>query len=165
MAPLGNAPLKSTPNIASLELERLGELQHELSGGRRKTNDATTAGITSVLRWLEEDLSELNDSLSADTGLLVVIGGPEIGARFSVDRDLTTIGRDPESDILLDEITISRRHAVIHRYGNQFTLRDLGSRNSTLVHQKIITTETPIHSKDEIQFGVFRMLFMQGSSQ
>jgi FHA domain len=123
----------------------------------------TTANITAVMRQLDEDLSELSESLSIDNGLLVVTNGPTIGTRFAIDYGLVTIGRDQESDVLLDNPTVSRRHAVIHRYRNEFKVRDVGSRNDTFLNQKKITEESPLVSNDELQVGVFRMLFVQGA--
>ena len=154
--------LQSTAEHEILTLERLKELDYKLSGRSSAGSATTTAGISALTRDIEEALSKLSDSLSDNAGLLVVTSGPGLGARFSVDRDLTTIGRDPDSDVFLDDPTVSRRHAVIHRYGNRFTARDAGSRNNTFVHQKRISHESPLASYDELQCGAFRMLFIQG---
>jgi hypothetical protein len=142
--------------------ERLGDAGHQPADPRRRDGDATTADITTVMRLLEADVLRLRDSLPADEGLLVIVSGPLAGTRFSLTHELTTIGRDPDSDVFLDEPTISRRHAVIHRYGTEFTIRDLGSRNQTLVHQRRIAEETTLLPFEQIQVGVFRMLFVQG---
>jgi hypothetical protein len=149
---------------SGLNLEDLSQLALELSESSSRATGDTTAGITAITRRLEKDLSRLGDSLSADTGLLVVTSGPTIGTRFAVEHDLVTIGRDPNSDVFLDNPTVSRRHAVIHRYGTNFTVRDLGSRNSSFLHQQQLADETPLNSYDELQIGVFRMLFVQGAS-
>ncbi|HUC26568.1 MAG TPA: FHA domain-containing protein [Streptosporangiaceae bacterium] len=154
--------MESNAEDDSFTLIQLKELDYRLSGKSSGTSDITTAGITTITRDIEESLSRLRDSLTDDTGLLVVTSGPGAGAKFSIDRDLTTIGRAPDSDVFLDDPTVSRRHAVIHRYGNRFTARDAGSRNSTFVHQKRISKETPLGSYDELQCGAFRMLFIQG---
>ena len=124
----------------------------------------TTASIRTVRRRLKVDLAGLRNSLPSGSGLLIVISGPTTGTRFAVADDLVTIGRDPESDIRLDDPTISRRHAVIHRYGSEFTVRDVGSRNGTFLHQKEVVEESPLPSNEELQVGVFRMLFVHGIS-
>ena len=132
-----------------------------ISGARGET----TAGITAIIRRLRVDISEARESLPPDTGLLIVTNGAIMGSRFVLEDDLTTIGRDAESDIVLPDDTVSRRHAVIHRYGTRFTVRDAGSRNGTFLHQKQITEELPLPSGEEMQVGVFRMLFVQGDAE
>ena len=146
----------------SIRLEQLKELGSKLSGRTSGGAQTTTAGINAITRDIEEALSRLRDSLPDNAGLLVVTSGPELGARFAVDRDLTIIGRDSDSDVFLDDSTVSRRHAVIHRHDNRFTARDVGSRNGTFVHQMRISRETALASYDELQCGAFRMLFIQG---
>ncbi len=64
--------------------------------------------------------------------------GPNAGSRFLLDSDLTTAGRHPESDIFLDDVTVSRRHAEFYRRGGQFTARDVGSLNGTYVNRERI---------------------------
>src|SRR5271155_4695988 len=67
------------------------------------------------------------DPLPAGTALLVVRRGPNAGSRFLLDSDLTLVGRHPASDIFLDDVTVSRRHAEFYRSGNRFTVREVGS--------------------------------------
>src|SRR6516225_1988263 len=74
-------------------------------------------------------------SLPPGTALLVVRRGPNAGARFLLDHDVTTSGRHPDSDIFLDDVTVSRRHAEFHRGGAGFTVRDVGSLNGTYVNR------------------------------
>jgi pSer/pThr/pTyr-binding forkhead associated (FHA) protein len=113
--------------------------------------------------------AELNDEPYADpavlealppnTALLVVHRGPNAGSRFLLDSDLTTAGRHPDSDIFLDDVTVSRRHAEFYRMGNRFTVRDVGSLNGTYVNRDRIE-ETELFSGDEVQVGKFRLVFM-----
>src|SRR5215467_11470698 len=72
-------------------------------------------------------------ALPLGSALLVVKRGPNAGSRFLLDSDLTTAGRHPESDIFLDDVTVSRRHAEFYRHPRGFTVRDVGSLNGTYV--------------------------------
>ena len=83
------------------------------------------------------------EGLPGDSALLVVKRGPNAGSRFLLDKDLTTAGRHPESDIFLDDVTVSRRHAEFHREGNRFTVRDVGSLNGTYLNRERIEDAPP----------------------
>ncbi|MGI5489222.1 FHA domain-containing protein [Microtetraspora malaysiensis] len=98
------------------------------------------------------------EQLPPGTALLVVMRGPNAGSRFLLDSDLTTAGRHPESDIFLDDVTVSRRHAEFYRRGGQFTVRDVGSLNGTYVNRERIE-EFPLAGGDEVQIGKFRLVF------
>ena len=69
--------------------------------------------------------------------------GPNAGSRFLLDSDLTTAGRHPDSDIFLDDVTVSRRHAEFYRRGDRFTVRDVGSLNGTYVNRERIEEAPP----------------------
>ncbi|GII82487.1 hypothetical protein Ssi03_04770 [Sphaerisporangium siamense] len=99
------------------------------------------------------------DQLPPGTALLVVMRGPNAGSRFLLDSDLTTAGRHPESDIFLDDVTVSRRHAEFYRRGDYFTARDVGSLNGTYVNRERIE-EHPLTGGDEVQIGKFRLVFL-----
>jgi hypothetical protein len=101
------------------------------------------------------------DVLPAGTALLVVRRGPNAGSRFLLDSDLTLVGRHPDSDIFLDDVTVSRRHAEFYRSGNRFTVRDVGSLNGTYVNRERIE-ETDLTGGDEVQVGKFRLVFLLG---
>jgi hypothetical protein len=101
------------------------------------------------------------DSLPAGTALLVVQRGPNAGSRFLLDSDLTLVGRHVDSDIFLDDVTVSRRHAEFYRSGNRFTVRDVGSRNGTYVNRERIE-EMDLTGGDEVQVGKFRLVFLLG---
>ncbi|MCC5580090.1 FHA domain-containing protein [Microtetraspora sp. AC03309] len=98
------------------------------------------------------------EQLPPGTALLVVMRGPNAGSRFLLDSDLTTAGRHPESDIFLDDVTVSRRHAEFYRRGGHFTVRDVGSLNGTYVNRERIE-EFPLAGGDEVQIGKFRLVF------
>ena len=102
------------------------------------------------------------DTLPPGTALLVVLRGPNAGSRFLLDNDFTSAGRHPDSDIFLDDVTVSRRHAEFYRHGDRFTVRDVGSLNGTYVNRERIE-EAELFGGDEVQIGKFRLLFMTRS--
>ena len=101
------------------------------------------------------------DGLPADTALLVVKRGPNAGSRFLLDQPVTTAGRHPQSDIFLDDVTVSRRHVEFRREGADFTVHDVGSLNGTYLNREIVETAT-LASGDEVQIGKFRLVFLVG---
>jgi pSer/pThr/pTyr-binding forkhead associated (FHA) protein len=101
------------------------------------------------------------DALRQGTALLVVLRGPNTGARFLLDSDEVNSGRHPDSDIFLDDVTVSRKHATFHREGDQFVVRDVGSLNGTYVNRKRIDQAT-LATGDEVQIGKFRLVFYAG---
>ena len=104
------------------------------------------------------------DSLPPGTALLVVLRGPNAGSRFLLDSDFTSAGRHPDSDIFLDDVTVSRRHAEFYRHGDRFTVRDVGSLNGTYVNRERIE-EAELFGGDEVQIGKFRLVFMTRSRE
>jgi len=98
------------------------------------------------------------DALPAGSALLVVQRGPNAGARFLLDAERTTAGRHPGSDIFLDDVTVSRKHAEFVRRQDQFVVRDVGSLNGTYVLRDRID-EAVLRDGDEVQIGKFRMVF------
>src|SRR5215469_10808698 len=104
------------------------------------------------------------DSLPPGTALLVVQRGPNAGSRFLLDDDFTSTGRHPDSDIFLDDVTVSRRHAEFYRTGDRFTVRDVGSLNGTYVNRERIE-EAELFGGDEVQIGKFRLLFLTRSPE
>ena len=101
------------------------------------------------------------DTLPPNTALLVVRRGPNEGSRFLLDSDLTEVGRRPDSDIFLDDVTVSRRHAEFYRHAGRFAVRDVGSLNGTYVNRERIE-EVALNGGDEVQIGKFRLVFLQG---
>ena len=98
------------------------------------------------------------DALTRGTALLVVRRGPNAGARFLLDADITTAGRHPDSDIFLDDVTVSRRHAEFLRTAEGFAVRDVGSLNGTYVNRSGSTARPLLRTGDEVQIGKFRFL-------
>ena len=101
------------------------------------------------------------DSLPAGSALLVVKRGPNAGSRFLLDRDTTSAGRHPDSDIFLDDVTVSRRHAEFRREGGEFVVIDVGSLNGTYVNREPVD-QAVLANGDEVQIGKFRLVFLTG---
>ena len=98
------------------------------------------------------------DALRTGTALLVVLRGPNTGARFLLDDDEVMSGRHPDSDIFLDDVTVSRKHAVFRRTESGFVVRDVGSLNGTYVNRELVD-EATLSTGDEVQIGKFRLVF------
>ncbi len=100
-------------------------------------------------------VGELGDG----SALLLVQKGPNAGARYLLNSDLVTAGRNPESDIFLDDVTVSRKHAEFHRAGKAFSVVDSGSLNGTYVNGEL-AERTDLVNGDSVQIGKYRLLFM-----
>ncbi|MFL6071043.1 MAG: FHA domain-containing protein [Actinomycetes bacterium] len=123
------------------------------------TESSEPAESTEANEPAEASDAAVIERLQSGTALLVVRRGPASGARFLLDADVTTAGRHPDSDIFLDDITVSRNHAQFTREGQTFHLRDLGSLNGTYVNRSRID-EAALVSGDEVQIGKYRLLFL-----
>ena len=101
------------------------------------------------------------DALPSGSAMLVVQKGPSAGSRFLLDQDEVTAGRHNDSEIFLDDVTVSRRHAEFHRTGETFTVSDVGSLNGTYVNRDRIDT-VQLTDSDEVQIGKYRLVFFSG---
>ena len=110
---------------------------------------------------LEEEVHISPEELEGGRGVLIVRRGPNAGSKFFLDTDETQVGRHPEADIFLDDITVSRRHAEIHRVNGGFRLQDVGSLNGTYVNRERVEG-AELRSGDEIQIGKFKLVFLSG---
>jgi pSer/pThr/pTyr-binding forkhead associated (FHA) protein len=109
---------------------------------------------------ISEDIRQAVAALPPGAALLLVTHGPNAGSRFLLDQAVTTAGRHPESDIFLDDVTVSRRHAELVRGDDgRFRVVDVGSLNGTYLNRQRID-EGPLTSGDEVQIGKFRLLFL-----
>jgi pSer/pThr/pTyr-binding forkhead associated (FHA) protein len=97
-------------------------------------------------------------ALRPGTALLIVQRGPNAGARFLLDDDEVTAGRHPDSDIFLDDVTVSRKHATFVRRDDGYLVRDSGSLNGTYVNRERID-EAVLSTGDEVQVGKFRLVY------
>jgi FHA domain/zinc-ribbon domain len=110
----------------------------------------------------EDELTVTIDELAEGMGMLVVKRGPNAGSKFLLDTDVTRAGRHPDSDIFLDDITVSRRHAEVVRTGEGYRVRDVGSLNGTYLNRERID-EAPLGNGDELQIGKFKLVFFAGA--
>jgi pSer/pThr/pTyr-binding forkhead associated (FHA) protein len=109
-----------------------------------------------------EEAAGAVDALPPGSALLVVKRGPNAGSRFLLDQDVTTAGRHPDSDIFLDDVTVSRRHAEFRREGGGFVVHDVGSLNGTYVNRQRIDVAA-LAGGDAVQIGKFRLLYLAGA--
>ncbi len=98
------------------------------------------------------------DALPVGSALLVVQRGPGAGSRYLLDTDLSTVGRHPESDIFLDDITVSRRHVEFRRGDEGFRVHDVGSLNGTYLNGDRVD-DAELQNGDEVRIGKFRLIF------
>ena len=92
---------------------------------------------------------------------LVIASGPDAGDRIELEKEITTVGRHEDSDLLLDDVSVSRHHAIFTRtVSGRVTLRDLNSLNGTYVNGARVE-ETTLHSADEVQIGKFKLVFWE----
>ncbi|MFE1593372.1 FHA domain-containing protein [Nocardia sp. NPDC058705] len=135
----------------------------------------TAAETTSVFR--ADFLNEVDASRSAEpageqpvqgveglpvgAALLVVKRGPNAGSRFLLDQPTTSAGRHPDSDIFLDDVTVSRRHAEFRQDDDSFQVVDVGSLNGTYVNREPVDS-SELQNGDEVQIGKFRLVFLTG---
>jgi pSer/pThr/pTyr-binding forkhead associated (FHA) protein len=102
--------------------------------------------------------------LPRGVGLLVVRRGSDEGARFPLEKQETTVGRHPDSDVFLDDITVSRKHAVFVTEGHVTSVGDAGSLNGTYVNRARID-EATLASGDEVQIGKFKLVYLRGGAE
>ena len=101
------------------------------------------------------------DEIAAEGPALVVrSGGGRAGEHFSPQGERTTIGRSPDNDVFLDDVTVSRKHAVLVQSDGEFEIEDLGSLNGTFVNRRRIDAVTRLQSGDEVQIGKYRLSFI-----
>lgn len=141
--------------------------------GADETSDEVTVETTSVFR--ADFLNDLDarssgagetavsgvEGLPLGSALLVVKRGPNAGSRFLLDQPTTSAGRHPDSDIFLDDVTVSRRHAEFRLDSGEFQVVDVGSLNGTYVNREPVDSAT-LANGDEVQIGKFRLVFLTG---
>ena len=142
------------------------------SGGDRGVETTSTISLSALEGALDAEGQPAPEPVAEDHGpleglppgsaLLVVKRGPNAGSRFLLDADVTTAGRHPESDIFLDDVTVSRRHAEFVREGDGFLVRDVGSLNGTYLNRGRIDAAA-LAGGDEVQIGKYRLVFLTGA--
>jgi pSer/pThr/pTyr-binding forkhead associated (FHA) protein len=140
-----------------------GAVLERLAGADPSVTTITLAPVEAAGEVGEEEVTVSVDDYPAGVGLLVVKRGPNAGSRFALSDGTTTIGRHPDSDIFLDDVTVSRRHAEVAHIGGSFTVKDVGSLNGTYLDRERIES-ADLHSGDELQIGKFRLVFLHEHS-
>ena len=122
--------------------------------------EETTLGITPIEIEGEgaDEFPFPEDELEPGQALLLVKHGPNAGSTFLIENEVTSAGRSPQSDVFLDDITVSRKHAEIRRQGDGFYIHDLGSLNGSYVNRERVDV-TKLAAGDEVQIGKFRLVF------
>lgn len=122
----------------------------------------TTRTIPAVVDDTTGDLNPVDEAavhaLPQGSALLIVQRGPNAGSRFLLDHDVTTAGRHVDSDIFLDDISVSRRHVQFLRTPEGVRVKDLGSLNGTYVNRELVD-EALLQPEDEVQVGKFRLVY------
>jgi len=124
--------------------------------------DDTTAAIPIVAPVGSSDEQDHQDDRQAfdeGTGILIVDDGPKGGSRYALDLELVTAGRHPESDIFLDDVTVSRRHVEIAHRDGVYVVSDVGSLNGTYINKQLIDSAELVDG-DELQIGRFKLMFV-----
>lgn len=125
-----------------------------------KTSTISVRGIEVDTEEMSTDDVAAVEGLPEGSALLLVQRGPGAGARFLLDRETVTVGRHPDSDIFLDDITVSRRHATFTRVDAGFQVSDLGSLNGTYVNRDRIDGDIALSNGDEVQIGKYRLIYV-----
>ena len=155
-------------DIPADEPEVQGESPESTSvplGNETRANDTTLtfgndfgAALAALEGTVSPEEQEAIAALPSGSALLVVRRGPNAGARFLLDADVTVAGRHPDADIFLDDVTVSRRHAQFVRTARGFEVKDLGSLNGTYFDGTRIDAAT-LGDRSEVQVGKFRLTF------
>jgi pSer/pThr/pTyr-binding forkhead associated (FHA) protein len=145
----------------------VNQAPHDGSNQPSATHSATeTSAFTSPLldanalahNELTVEENEAIGALPSGAALLLVRRGPGVGSRFLLDTDVSVVGRHPNCEIFLDDVTVSRRHAQFVRSASGFEMKDLGSLNGTFVggerHDRVA-----LHDGDEVLVGKFHLTF------
>lgn len=141
--------------------EKSGDKKAELTSTFKLSLRPIGDPVEELLANASSEERNIIAALDSKSAMLIALGGPGKGARFLINEDQTRLGRAPESEIFLDDVTVSRRHAEISRLKNGFTIHDSGSLNGTYLNGKVIT-ESELTSGDEVQIGKFRLHFFSG---
>ena len=141
--------------------EKSGDKKAELTSTFKLSLRPIGDPVEELLANASSEERNIIAALDSKSAMLIALGGPGKGARFLINEDQTRVGRAPESEIFLDDVTVSRRHAEISRLKDGFTIHDTGSLNGTYLNGTVIT-ESELNSGDEVQIGKFRLHFFSG---
>ena len=118
----------------------------------------TTTATYRVGETGELEEVELGDVVARGAALVIRAGGGRAGESFPLEGERLTVGRRPDSDIFLDDVTVSRDHALLVRRGSDYYLDDCGSLNGTYVNRRRIESHHLIDG-DELQIGKYKLAF------
>jgi FHA domain/zinc-ribbon domain len=125
-----------------------------------REGDSDDQTMTFAVEELEEEGGVGLEELGVEGPTLVVrSGGGRTGEQFALERAQTTIGRSPDCDIFLDDVTVSRRHAIVAKGARTFAIQDLGSLNGTFLNRHRIE-RAELENGDEVQIGKYRLIFL-----
>ena len=128
-----------------------------------RANTPTPVGNlnTSLGDSLSDEERTVVRSLASQSAVLIIQRGPSAGSRFILSADQESVGRHPESSIFLDDISVSRKHAILSRAESGYTISDVGSLNGTYVNGDRVEKEA-LHSGDEVRIGKYRLIYFTG---
>ncbi len=113
----------------------------------------------------DEEVTVGLPELAEETGTLIVKRGPNAGSKYALEAPTTRAGRHPDSEIFLDDITVSRRHAeFLREAGGGYVVRDVGSLNGTYLNRERID-QAALANGDEVQIGKFKLVFLAGGNE
>jgi hypothetical protein len=133
---------------------------HFLGAGQTQEHAEPTTATYRVGETGELIPIDLDDAAAHGPVLVIRAGGGRVGESFPLDGDRMTIGRRPDSDIFLDDVTVSRDHALLVRRGGDLYLDDLGSLNGSYVNRRRIESHR-LEDGDELQIGKYKLTFLQ----
>ena len=139
-------------------IEQGSEFCRRCGAPAKPASEADTTMTLSPVE-VEEELRQI-ELPSAEGPALVVKKGPFIGQKFDLAKREITLGRDPNSDIFLDDVTVSRHHAKIVVSDDSVTIIDVGSTNGTYVNNELIEERRILFSNDELQIGKYKLVFL-----
>jgi pSer/pThr/pTyr-binding forkhead associated (FHA) protein len=128
------------------------------AGGGGGLGDPTTAAYR-IDESGELVAVELGEATAHGPALVIRAGGGRVGESFAVDGERMSIGRRPDSAVFLDDITVSRDHALLIRRGDNWHLDDCGSLNGTYVNRERIESSHRLEEGDEVQIGKYKLTF------
>ena len=130
--------------------------------------ETTSVFRADLLKEMESGASDSSapgvDGVPEGSALLVVKRGPNAGSRFLLDQPTTTAGRHPDSDIFLDDVTVSRKHCQFIASNGGHIVRDSGSLNGTYVNRERVDS-IELHAGDEVQIGKYRLTYQPSTKQ
>ena len=120
-------------------------------------------GVTTATYKVDEsgdvEVVELQDVIAGGAALVIRAGSGREGESFPLARDRMSVGRSPESDVFLDDVTVSRDHALVVRRGSEYYLDDCGSLNGTYINRRRIESQR-LSDGDELQIGKYKLAFL-----